>query len=212
MKRRLLLLGATGLTGQQLLAKALDQGHEVTALVRRPGKLETEHRSLHVIEGDATDPTAVDAATVAQDAVICALGERSPRAIIHSTLMSTSMRALVPAMQRHGVERLIIESALGVGPSAAHAPPRFRLAFATVLRQVGKDKAAAENYVRSSGVDWTIVYPPKLTSGPATDTYRHGESPELSGLPRISRADVAHFMLHQLNEPTYSRRAAVITS
>src|SRR5439155_20580419 len=114
-----------------------------------------------------------------------------------------------PAMKRRGVSRLILESALGVGQSAEHAPAAFRLAFVTVLRQVGRDKAAAEDYLRASDLDWTIVYPPSLTNGPATGAYRSGETLELGGVPTISRADVAHFMLNQLDDASYSRRMAI---
>jgi putative NADH-flavin reductase len=212
MNRKLLLLGATGLTGRQLLAQALEQGHDIAALVRDPGKLAVEHERLRTVTGDATDAAAVDHALEGRDAVLCALGTRSPRSLVSSNLMTASMRALVPAMKRRGVSRLILESALGVGQSAEHAPAAFRLAFATVLRQVGRDKAAAEDYLRASDLDWTIVYPPSLTNGPATGAYRSGETLDLGGVPTISRADVAHFMLNQLDDATYSRRMAIVSS
>ena len=212
MKRKLLLLGATGLTGQQLVARAIDQGHDLTALLRNPGKLTIEHPSLRTVTGDATDATAVDDALEDRDAVLCALGMRSPKSLVSCDLMSASMRALVPAMKRRGVSRLILESAMGVGQSAEHAPTALRLAFATVLRQVGTDKAAAEEYLRASGLDWTIVYPPSLTNGPAAGDYRSGEALKLKGVPKISRADVAHFMLSQLNDARYSRGMAIIGS
>ena len=212
MKRKLLLLGATGLTGQQLLAQSIEKGHDITALVRDPSKLTVEHARLRTVTGDATDARAVDGVLEDRDAVLCALGTRSPRSLVSSNLMTASMRALVPAMKRRGVSRLILESALGVGQSAEQAPVALRLAFATVLRQVGRDKAAAEEYLRASDLDWTVVYPPSLTNGPATPAYRSGEALELKGVPTISRADVADFMLSQLNDATYSRRIAIISS
>ena len=107
---KLLLLGGTGGTGRQLLTKALEGGHEVTVLVRSPQKLcAQEHLLIHA--GDATDPDSVDAAVAAQDAVLSALGVRSP---LGGDLITPSLRALVPAMQKHGVKRLIWLSALGV--------------------------------------------------------------------------------------------------
>jgi uncharacterized protein YbjT (DUF2867 family) len=212
MKRKLLLLGATGLTGGHLLTQALEHGHEVTALVRDPDKLPAEHAQVRVLTGSSTDPLVVDAATEGQDAVLCALGSRSPRALVSSDLMSASMRAIVPAMERHAVRRLVLLSALGVGDSARHAPPVFRIAFATLLRQVGKDKAAAEGQLRASELDWTVVYPPSLTDGPPTGDYRSGEVLDLKGVPKISRADVAAFMLAQIGDTTYSRKAAVVSS
>ena len=210
MTRKLLLLGATGLTGQQLLAQAIERGHDITALVRNPSKLTVEPTRVRIVTGDATDAAAVDDALEDRDAVLCALGTRSPKSLFGCDLMTASMRALVPSMKRRGVERVIVESALGVGPSADHAPPAVRLALATVLRQVGKDKAEAEEYLRASGLDWTIVYPPSLTNGPATGAFRSGEALQLRGMPKISRANVAQFMLSQLNDTTYSRRMAIV--
>jgi putative NADH-flavin reductase len=211
VKPGLLLLGATGLTGRQLLAQALEQGHEVTALVRDPGKLSAEHPRLRTVVGSATDPAVVDDALEGRDAVLCALGTRSPRSLISCSLMSDSMRALVPAMKRRGVSRLVLLSALGVGQSADDAPAALRAAFRTLFRQVGKDKAAAEDDLRTSDLDWTVVYPPTLTDGPPSGEYSSGQALDLKGMPKISRADVAHFMLSQLSEPTYSRKIAILS-
>src|SRR5438270_789495 len=98
-------------------------------------------------------------------------------------------------MCRHVALLTFALGAVGVGESAPHATGVARLAFGTILRQVGKDKARAEEAVRASDLEWTVVYPPALTNGRATGDYRHGESLKLSGAPRISRADVADFML-----------------
>jgi putative NADH-flavin reductase len=209
---KLLLLGATGLTGQQLLAQALEQGHDVTVLVRNPSKLTVERSRVRAVTGSATDRAVVDDALQDRDAVLCALGTRSPKSLVSCDLMTASMRALVPSMERRGVNRVVVESALGVGQSARQAPPAIRLAFATLLRQVGRDKAAAEDYLRATELDWTVVYPPSLTNGPATGDYRRGEALQLKGVPKISRADVAHFMLSQLVDATYSRKMAIVSS
>ena len=204
---KLLLLGATGGTGRQLLAQALEAGHETTALVRSPEKLTAEDHLL-VRAGDATDPEALDAAVAGQDAALSALGVRSP---LGDDLITPSLRALVPAMQKHGVRRLIWLSALGVGQTREQAPAMLRVPFSTVLRRIGRDKAAGEEYLRSTDLDWTLVYPPALTNGPRTGTYRSGETVNVSGLPRISRADVAEFMLAQLDNAAYIRRNAIIS-
>jgi putative NADH-flavin reductase len=211
VKAKLLLLGATGRTGQELLAQGLELGHEITALVRNPSKLAVEHEHLRVVTGDATDPAAVDRALEGQDAVLCALGPTSPASLLRCELMRETARALVPSMKRHGVSRLVLLSALGVGASAAHAPPLLRIAFQTLLRQVGRDKATAEDLVRGSDIDWTVVYPPSLTDGARTGAYRVGEALELKGVPKISRGDLAEFMLSQLEQPTFSRKIAVVS-
>jgi len=204
---KLLLLGATGGTGRQLLSLALEAGHETTALVRSPEKLNAEDHLL-VRAGDATDPEAVDAAVAGQDAALSALGVRSP---LGDDLITPSLRALVPAMQKHSVRRLIWLSALGVGQTREQAPVMLRVPLSTILRRIGRDKAAGEEYLRSTDLDWTLVYPPALTNGPRTGTYRSGETVNVSGLPRISRADVAEFMLAQLDNAAYIRRNAIIS-
>jgi putative NADH-flavin reductase len=210
VKPGLLLLGATGLTGRHLLAGALERGHEVTVLVRDPGKLTAEHPRLRTVVGSATDPATVDDALAGRDAVLCALGTRSPSSLLRCRLMTDSMRALVPAMRRRGASRLVLLSALGVGHSADHAPLALRAAFRTVFRQVGRDKAAAEEYVRAGDLDWTVVYPPALTDDPPSGDYRSGRALAVKGLPRISRADVAHFMLSQLSDTAFSRDIAIV--
>jgi putative NADH-flavin reductase len=204
---RLLLLGATGGTGRQLLSQALEGDHEVTALVRSPEKL-SAHEHLRVRAGDATDPESVDAAVGGQHAVLSALGVRSP---LGGDLIATSLRVLVPAMQRHGVRRLIWLSGLGVGQTQEQAPVMLRIVFSTLLRRIKRDKAAGEEYLRSTDLDWTLVYPPALTNGPRTGSYRSGETLNMKGVPRISRADVAEFMLTQLNDAAYIRGNAIVS-
>ena len=115
-------------------------------------------------------------------------------------------------MQEHGVRRLIWLSALGVGQTRVQAPAMLRIPFSTILRRIGRDKAAGEEYLRSTDLDWTLVYPPALTNGPRTSSYRSGETVDVKGLPRISRADVAEFMLAQLDEAAYIRRNAIVSS
>lgn len=209
---KLLLLGATGRTGQELLAQALDHGHEVTALVRDPDKLTVQDERLRILAGGATDADDAEKAVEGQDAVLCTLGPRSAKALVRCNLMRGSIGALAPAMVRHGVARLVLLSALGAGQSADHAPAALRLAFRTFFRVVGRDKAEAEECLRRSGLDWTIVYPPSLTSGPRTGVYRHGDSLEVHGVPKISRADVAQFMLAQVTDPSYRQKHVIVST
>lgn len=204
---KLLLLGATGGTGRQLLSQALDGGHEVTALVRSPEKLSAEER-LCVRTGDATDPEAVEAAVAGQDAVLSTLGVRSP---LGGDLITPSLRALVPAMQEHDVTRLIWLSGLGVGQTEKQAPVVLRSVWITLLRRIRRDKAAGEDYLRPTDLDWTLVYPPILSNGPRTGNYRSGEALSVTGVPRISRADIAEFMLGQLDDPGYIRRNVIVS-
>jgi putative NADH-flavin reductase len=164
-----------------------------------------------VVVGSTTDDgDAVARAVRGQDVVVSALGRRS--SFRSSDLIARSMRNIAPAMESQGVGRLIVVSAYGVGDSGRDAPMLPRLMYRLLLRDIFADKAAGEAYLRASRLDWTLVYPVALTNGPRTGRYRAGERLELRGvLPRISRADVAHFVLTQLASTAYLRKAVVIS-
>lgn len=208
---KLLLLGATGRTGSELLTQACAQGHEVTALVRDPDKLRSQSRRLRVLVGSATDAAAIANAVQGQDAVLCALGPTSALQLMRCNLMRSAVPLLLRAMEPAGVRRLVLLSALGAGESARYAPMPLRLMFRTALRQVGTDKADAEMTIRASSLDWTLVYPPSLTTGPAIGGYRHGEELRLTGMPKLSRADLAAFMLSQLADSRYLRKQVIVS-
>jgi putative NADH-flavin reductase len=209
--RKLVIFGATGGTGQQLVAQALQQGHDVTAFVRSPRKLTNSDDRLRVATGDVTtDVNAIASALAGQDAAISALGRG--RSLTSDHLISRSMRTIVPAMERQGVRRLIVVSAFGVGETRRDGSPLQRMMFRLLLRDLYADKAASEEYLRGASLDWTLVKPTMLTDGPLTRTYRVGERLQLRGLPKISRADVAHFVLTQVADATYSGKTAVISS
>jgi putative NADH-flavin reductase len=208
---KLLVLGATGGTGREVVNQALEQGHDVTAFVRDPGKMTSTHRRLRVVVGSVTDDEAAVAQVMrGQDVVISALGRR--KSFRSSNLISRSMRTIVPAMEGLGVRRLIVVSACGVGDSARDAPLLPRLMYRLLLGDIFADKKAGEDYLRRSALDWTLVYPVALTDGPRTGKYRVGERLVLRGiLPRIARADVAHFILTQLASTAYRQKVAVIS-
>jgi putative NADH-flavin reductase len=207
---RLLVLGATGRTGAAIVAQALDAGHDVRVLVREPAHLASQHAErVEVRVGDVTDADVVDDAVGGCQAVLSALGVSSPRALLGTTLMRDTIAALLPAMERRGVPRLVVLSALGVGASRDAASTPLRLAFGTALRQVGADKAASEELIRRSELAWTIVYPPALTDGARTGRFATADE-RVRGVPRISRADVAAFMLAQLSDAAFVRRDAVL--
>ena len=210
---KLLLLGATGRTGKQLLAQALDRGYEVTALVRSDSKIEAGKHPprLRVRIGDVTEAAILESALDGQDAVISALGSNRLTELLGTDFITRSTRAIISAMQRRGVNRLVMLSALGVGETAALAPLLVRLVFRTVLRAVGEDKAAGEAHLQASNLDWTLVYPSQLTDGPLTGKYRSGQDLRVRGMAKISRADVAHFMLGEIGNTRYSRKAAILT-
>jgi len=206
----ILVFGATGPTGQQVVKQALGQGHTVTAFVRNPATLPTNDKRVRVVIGDTTrDTPKVAEAMAGQEVVISALGRRSTFKSDH--LIERSMQVIVPAMERAGVRRLILVSAFGVGESRRDAPLIPRIMYRVLLSDIFADKKAAEDNVRRSNLDWTVVYPMLLTDGPMTGAYRVGERLELHGLPKISRADVAHFILAEVGKRAFVRKVALIS-
>jgi putative NADH-flavin reductase len=203
---RLVVFGSTGGTGRHLLEQALDQGHAVTAHVRNPEKLGgLEHANLSVSRGDVLDAEGVERVVAGQDAILCAIGAGPER----TTLREDGTRNIVAAMERTGVSRLLCLSSLGVGDSRANLPFFTRYVIVGIfLRHAFADHERQEAVVTKSSLDWTIVRPPHLKDGPRTGSYRHGFPPTDRNIRAwISRADVADFMLSQLLDETYIRRA-----
>ncbi|HQY12841.1 MAG: SDR family oxidoreductase [Ferruginibacter sp.] len=207
---KLLILGATGRTGQQLVAQALEQHHEVTAFVRDPSKLELQHEKLTVVKGDVLDKDVLMKALEGKDAVVSALGRGM--SLKSNNLITNAMNILVPAMNATGVKRLIFESGFGVGETNRQASFIQKMIFGTFLRNLYADKARGEAVLRKSSLDWTLVYPVRLINGPRTGKYKAGEQFSMKGQPTICRADVADFMLRQLTDNTYLKKLPVLTT
>jgi putative NADH-flavin reductase len=205
---KLLIFGATGPTGRELVSQAIEQGHEVTAFARRP---EAITQKVQVVQGDAMrDAHSVAEALQGQDAVVSALG--LGKVLFPNRFFQRCTDNIVPAMERAGVKRLVWMSSYGVGETARDAPLPLRLAYSTVLAAVFADKEKGERTLRASTLDWTLVYPVTLTDGPRTGSYLAGEQLKLEGMPSISRADVAQFMLRELVDRAYVRRGVVLSS
>jgi putative NADH-flavin reductase len=206
----LLVFGATGGTGRQLVAQALNQGHAVTAFVRDPAKLPLQHPNLRLVRGDVLDPAAVARAVPGHDAVLSTLGAPAGR---KDAVRSVGTGHILQAMRPAGVRRFICLTTLGMGDSRPALPWLYKyLLVPLLLRYAFADSERQEECIRQSGLDWTIARPGTLTDGPRTGQYQHGFAPTARGLRmRIARADVADFMLRQLSEPTYLRRAASLS-
>ncbi|WAC52486.1 NAD(P)-dependent oxidoreductase [Frigoribacterium sp. SL97] len=203
---KVLVLGATGGTGSHVLRVALSAGHDVTVLVRDASSLDVTE-GVRVLTGDATSAEDVRAAVAGQDAVLNAIGSRNMR---HPVEVEVG-RALLPAMHDAGVDRLVVCSAFGVGESQADATTFQKMFFHTVLGKVYAAKDVADAEVRESGLDWTLVYPTRLTDDPATGSLATGERLLQGAGSHVTRADVARFMLAQLTDATWSRKIVVVT-
>jgi putative NADH-flavin reductase len=204
------IFGAAGATGRALVTQALARGHRVTAFVRTPSKLSLMHPILTLVQGDVADTAAVEHALTGQDAVLCALGAATP--LKRDPLLVTGIENIVRAMERGGPRRLIYLSFLGVQSGRGQLSLLGRYVVAPlVLRHVVADHEAKERIISQSSLDWTIVRPPRLTNGPHTGTYRHGSDIKATSIvPRISRADVADFILRELDSRTYWRQAPAV--
>ena len=208
---KLLVLGATGGTGQEVVSQALEKGHLVTAFVRDPSRLKFSADRLRVLTGTVTGDSAPLATAIrGQDVVISALGRGM--SLKSEDLMAQGMPALVRAMESEGVRRLIFTSAYGVGVTWRDVPPLGKIVIKVFLRNLYADKIVGEAELQRSVLDWTLVYPVQLTNGPRTGRYRFGERLELHGLPRVSRADVADFILTQLDDWTYVRKGVIVSN
>jgi putative NADH-flavin reductase len=204
------VFGATGATGQRVVRQALDQGHTLTVFVRDPRAPSITDQRLRVVIGDTTrDEAKVAEAVRGQDLVVSALGRRNTFKSDH--LIERSMRTIVPPMEQTGVRRLILVSAFGVGESRRYAPLIPRIMYCVLLSDIFADKNAGEDYVRQSSLEWTIVQPVLLTDGPLTGNYRAGERLDLHGMPKISRADVAHFILTEAANRAFAGKVAVVS-
>lgn len=207
---KLAIIGATGRTGQPLVQQALDAGYDVVALVRNPQKLSLQHAHLIIMQGDAMNLADVEKVIQGSDAVLSALGQSkgSPK-----DMQTVATRNIIVAMQKYGVKRII--SLTGAGVAAPQDQPKFvnhliKFALKTLSSHVLKD---AENHaaaLEASTLDWTIVRGPMLTEGPFTGKYRVGWVGINTGT-RISRADVADFMLKQVKDTTYVHQLPMIS-
>lgn len=213
VKRKMIIFGATGGTGSHILQQALEQGYKVTAFVRNPQKLQLRHEDFTLIQGDVLDYAAVEKAVKGHDVVLCAIG--SPANKI-GVVRSQGTLNIINAMQKAGVKRLICQTSLGYGDSVAllkQTPFIFRnIIVPFVLKKGFADHALQESYIKKSNLDWVIVRPGNLTDGVLTGKYQHGFPATQKGLEvKVSRADVAHFILRQVDNNTYLRMTPSIS-
>jgi putative NADH-flavin reductase len=221
---KLTIFAATGGIGRQLLEQAAAAGHDVTAVVRSPEKLPAG--AVRVVGADlaSPDPAALESAVAGADAVLSGLG---PRSNADAGIAAQGTAAIVAAMQATHVRRIVVVSAAPVGtvPSPGRPrPPRhdpgdgffMRHLFSHVARilfgKVYADLALMEDVLRDSGLDWTIVRPPRLTGRPGTGNYRTAYGQNVRGGWIVPRADVAHLMLRVLGQPETIKQVIGIAS
>jgi putative NADH-flavin reductase len=187
---KVLVLGATGGTGRHIVSQAKAAGHAVTIFDRK-------------------GVTPIAPAIAGHDAVISAIGRGN--SFSAQGLIAGVVPEILKGMKDTNVRRLIFISAFGVGDSFEQAPLMARVFFATLLRGIYADKLIGEDLIGGSNLDWTVVRPVKMTDGPATNTYRAAEELELKGMPSVSRADVAQFIVGELARNAFVRKTVVVS-
>jgi putative NADH-flavin reductase len=220
---KLTIIAATGGVGRELLQQALAAGHDVTAVVRNPGKLSRQVRAI-TTDLTAPDPAALESAVAGADAVLSGLG---PHSNSDAGIASQGTRAIVAAMRANGVQRIVAVSAAPVStvPGRSNpSPPKhdpgdgffMRYLFSHVAKarfgKVYADLAQMEDILATSGLDWTVVRPPQLTDKPLTGTYRTAYGQNIRGGWSVPRADVAQFMIAALGQPDTIHQAIGIAS
>ncbi|MEP6815589.1 MAG: SDR family oxidoreductase [Marmoricola sp.] len=211
---RIAVFGASGPTGRLLTTQALDAGHEVRAVTRRPDEFPVQHPALTVVGADVYDAAAVGELVAGTDAVLSTLGVSFTRRPID--LYSVSAGHLVSAMRKHGVKRLVLVSSSATEPHH-HADSGFLLnrvmqplVTATIGKSTYADMRTMEAVVRTTDLSWTIMRPSGLFDLPAVTSYRVDEDRAPGAF--TSRADLAAAMLSQLGDDRYVRSVAVTTT
>jgi putative NADH-flavin reductase len=205
---KFLVLGATGRTGVLFVKKALDEGHQVTALVRRAGA-DIDKRA-QIVVGDVTDAVVIAKTALGHDAIVSTLGVKSAKET--PTLITDMVRAVIASAETSGVDRFVLLSAFGVGDSLAKASWLVTPLFRSVLKKKYADKAESEVLLKASKLKWTLEHPGALNNGDSShySTVELGDVKKTPLFPSASRGNVADFLLRSAVQGTYIRQTAVV--
>ena len=205
---KLTIFGATSVTGRHLVEQALQAGHEVTAFVRDPSKLDVRHEKLKVVTGDALNADAVENALKGSEAVLSTLGPRGKPAV----MAAESTKNIVSAMEKYGLKRLVVTSVAGVPvPQDKRGSNLLSALIKLFLRDVFTDRENQLAVLESSTLDWIAVRIPRLTNEAARGSvtaFFGNPSPAM----KVTRADLAEFMLKQLTDDQWLRQAPIISN
>src|SRR5262249_39352902 len=206
----IVILGASSGIGLELLDQALQRGHNVTALIRNPQKFSRRHERLRTVIGNVVIQEALNKAIAGQDVVCWMIGIKPTMKPV--TVFSERARRLLQAMREANVTRLICVTGIGAGDSRGHGGFFYdHIINPLLLRTIYEDKDRQEELIRASDTDWIIVRPGFLTNGPLTRNYRC--LTDLSGVTagKISRADVAHFIIENITSREYVGKTPLLT-
>ncbi|MGE5107773.1 MAG: NAD(P)-dependent oxidoreductase [Sphingobacteriales bacterium] len=206
---KIIIFGASGTTGHELVKQALASNYFVTAFVRNPSKLNIENDKLKVIQGDVKDYAVVENAIKEQDAVLSVLGVTKP--LKKDPIVIEGIKNIIKAMEKQNVKRLVYLSFLAVGQGRKDAGFMIKNIISRIVHNEIEDHQVKEQLIKDSNLEWTIIHPPKLTNGIKKAVYRIGENiKSTSFLPTLSRADLAGFMIKQINDNSFLRKTVRI--
>ncbi len=215
MSTHLAVFGGSGRTGQHLVRQALESGFQVTALARSPekltGPLAASPDGLALVKGSVTDPTAVAKTIQAADAVISLLGPTNNRPTFE---VCRGTQVILDVMAARGLRRIVLTAGAGVS-TAGDSPTAIDFAIGYILkaaaRNVYRDMQSTVDIVRASGLDWTVIRAPMLTDQPASGNLRVGMLGDDIGM-RLSRQDLAAFILKQVESTEYLHQSPVVSN
>jgi putative NADH-flavin reductase len=215
---KIAIFGASGGTGTLLLERCLTSGYSVTTLIRRPDSFRVAHderSDVRIVEGSAFDLAAVRETVAGADVVLSALGAHSP--LRNENVLPRAVPLIVEAMQQAHVLRIVALGSAGALPDSLSKQPAWRrwivqkIVYNAFLKWPVAEQISQYATLSRSDLDWTMVMPPMLTNGPARGQFRvDGEALPRNG-SRISRADVADFMMQQIDNPRWIRHGVYIS-
>jgi putative NADH-flavin reductase len=208
------IFGASGATGKLLTERCLAAGHHVTALVRRPVNFALRSK-VKVVQGSAFDHAPVLETVEGADVVLSAVGAHSP--LRNENVLPRVIPFIVDAMRQASVRRIIVLGSAGALPNSLNKQPEWRrwmvenILYKTVLKWPVAEQISQYATLSHSNLDWTMVMPPMLTNGPARGHFRiDGDALPRNG-SKIARADVAEFMMQQIENPQWIKKGVYIS-
>jgi putative NADH-flavin reductase len=205
LKVKIVLLGATGKTGREVLKQALEAGHLVTALIRSPNNLPAKHENLHIVIGDATDKEAIESAMKGNDVLVSTIGSTN------TSLITKSTEAILRASLNEPIERIIMLSSFAA--RRAQLKLAAKILTSLLMKGVVQDKQNGEKLLRRGHTGWTIVYAARLTDETkGKRKVRVLPLEEKVGLKNaIARKDVAAWILQELDTKSYINKDVLIS-
>jgi len=208
--KNILVFGASGGTGLEVVEQALEAGHKVTAILRKPEKFPIRHEQLRIINGDVLNPLTYENTFFGMDVVISCLGTRNREA---TAVYSQGVTNIMQAMQKVGMERIICLSA-GAVEIAPNTSFLMKFLIKNILQKLFKysyaDMLQMEGLLRASNMNWTVIRPPRLLNGDRTGKYRTSINEFIPSMSSLNRADLADYIIHHLDdEKTYKSKVEI---